>query len=149
MLSRACYAVGSMSHIHSTDTLRSIYFAYFHSILKYGIIFWGNLPTVKYLLCRRELLDLLLVSTSSSHRNLIMSLEILPLPCKYIFTLMNFAVNKQELFQINSAIETIFIQQLPTFHVFFFLKKCILCCHQNLQQSTIKSQSLTNKKNLK
>jgi hypothetical protein len=46
-LSRACYAIRSMSHISSTDTLKSIYFAYFHSIMKYGIIFWGNSPNSK------------------------------------------------------------------------------------------------------
>jgi hypothetical protein len=28
-------------HIYNNDTLRSIYFAYFHSIASYGIIFWG------------------------------------------------------------------------------------------------------------
>jgi hypothetical protein len=39
-LSRACYAIRSVSHISST--LKSIYFAYFNSIMKYGIIFWGN-----------------------------------------------------------------------------------------------------------
>jgi hypothetical protein len=31
-----------MFHISNTETLKSIYFAYFHSIMKYGIIFWGN-----------------------------------------------------------------------------------------------------------
>jgi len=36
-----------MSHIGSIDTLKSIYFAYFHSIMKYGIIFWGNSPSSK------------------------------------------------------------------------------------------------------
>ena len=40
-LSGPCYAVQSMviSNIH---TLRSIYSAYVNSIIKYGIIFWGN-----------------------------------------------------------------------------------------------------------
>jgi NADH:ubiquinone oxidoreductase subunit B-like Fe-S oxidoreductase len=38
-LSRPCCAIRSMSHISSTDTHKSIYFAYFHSIMKYGIIF--------------------------------------------------------------------------------------------------------------
>jgi hypothetical protein len=32
-----------LSHISATLTpLKSIYFAYFRSIMKYGIIFWGN-----------------------------------------------------------------------------------------------------------
>jgi hypothetical protein len=34
-LSRTCYAIRSMSHISSTDILKSIYFAYLHSIMKY------------------------------------------------------------------------------------------------------------------
>jgi hypothetical protein len=41
-LSGACYAVTSMFHISNITTLNSIYFACFHSIIKYGIIFWGN-----------------------------------------------------------------------------------------------------------
>jgi hypothetical protein len=38
-LSSACYAVRSMLHVSNTHTLKSIYFAYFHSLMKYGTIF--------------------------------------------------------------------------------------------------------------
>jgi len=40
-LSGACYAVRSMVHISdiNINTLKSIYYAYFHSVIKYGIIF--------------------------------------------------------------------------------------------------------------
>jgi hypothetical protein len=41
-LSRACYAVRFLSHISNIDTLKLIYFAYFHPLMKYQIIFWGN-----------------------------------------------------------------------------------------------------------
>jgi hypothetical protein len=41
-LNGACYAVRSMVRISDITTLKSIYFAYFHSIIKYGTIFWGN-----------------------------------------------------------------------------------------------------------
>jgi hypothetical protein len=41
-LSRACYAVRSLLDISNTDSLKSIYFANFQFLLKYGIIFWGN-----------------------------------------------------------------------------------------------------------
>lgn len=47
-LSEACYAIRVMSHISNTDTFKTIYFAYFHSIIKYKIIFWDNLPPTKY-----------------------------------------------------------------------------------------------------
>jgi hypothetical protein len=43
-LSGACYAVRSMLHISNIDTLKSIYFAYFHFLMKYGIILGGNSP---------------------------------------------------------------------------------------------------------
>jgi hypothetical protein len=68
-LSRTCYAIRLMSHISSTDTLKSIYFVYFHSIMKYGITFFWAIPsTVKLCsLCRREMLDLLLVSSLGIH----------------------------------------------------------------------------------
>jgi hypothetical protein len=41
-LNGASYEVRSMLHISNTDTLRSIYFTYFLSLMKYGIIFWDN-----------------------------------------------------------------------------------------------------------
>ena len=41
-LSVACYMVRQMLHICNNDTLRSTSFAYFHSIVSYGIILWGN-----------------------------------------------------------------------------------------------------------
>jgi hypothetical protein len=29
-------------YISNSNTLKSMYYAHFHSIIKYGIIFWGN-----------------------------------------------------------------------------------------------------------
>jgi hypothetical protein len=42
-LSGACYAIRSVVHINNINTLKSIYFAYFNSIIKCGIIFGGSL----------------------------------------------------------------------------------------------------------
>ena len=41
-LSGACYAVSFMAHISNINTHKSIYNAYFHCIIKYGIILGGN-----------------------------------------------------------------------------------------------------------
>jgi hypothetical protein len=61
-----------------------------------------------------------------------MSLGILPLPCEYIFTLMNFVVNNQEHFQTNLAIHIVNTRNRdhlhrPTANLFMFSKKWILC----------------------
>ena len=41
-LSTACYAIRYGKHFMYQDTLRTIYFSYFHSILLYGTVFWHN-----------------------------------------------------------------------------------------------------------
>jgi hypothetical protein len=107
----------------STDTLKSIYFVYVHSIMKYGIIFWGNFPNSKmiFTLQKRTVRTIAGLKSRNSYRNLLMRLEILPLPCKYTFTVMNSVVNNQDKFSSTVStlrIGNIFIDQLPNFHVF-------------------------------
>ena len=41
-LSGVCYAVKSMVHISNINTFKSVCYAYLHSIIKCGVIFWGN-----------------------------------------------------------------------------------------------------------
>jgi hypothetical protein len=41
-LSSACFAMRNITSLMKTETLKLVYFAYFHSIMSYEIIFWGN-----------------------------------------------------------------------------------------------------------
>jgi hypothetical protein len=41
-LNSACYVIRSLKSIISLENLRMIYFSSVHSIISYGIIFWGN-----------------------------------------------------------------------------------------------------------
>jgi hypothetical protein len=118
MILNDTYSIRSMSHIISTDTLKSIYFTYFHSIIKYGIIFGGNSPNSKmvFTLQNRTVRIIAGVKSRNSCRNLFMRLEILPLPSEYIFTLMNFVVNNQEHFHTNSAIHCVNTRNRDHFH---------------------------------
>jgi len=43
-LSAATFAMRVVQPLLSLDSLKLIYYFYFHSILSYGIIFWGNTP---------------------------------------------------------------------------------------------------------
>jgi hypothetical protein len=45
-LSSVCYVVRELSNILNIVTLRIVYFAYFQSLLNYGISFWGSSSTV-------------------------------------------------------------------------------------------------------
>jgi hypothetical protein len=77
--------------------------------MKYGMIFGGNSPSSKmiFTLQKRTVRIIADVKSRNSRRNLFMRLEILPLPCEYIFTLMNFVVNNQEHFETNLVIHSV------------------------------------------
>ena len=48
-LSSACYAIRILTAFMPEDTLKMIYYAYVHSIITYGIIFWGDSPHSDYI----------------------------------------------------------------------------------------------------
>jgi hypothetical protein len=41
-LSKACYVIRNMKHYMSISVLKVIYYSFFHSLMSYGIILWGN-----------------------------------------------------------------------------------------------------------
>jgi hypothetical protein len=75
-------------------------------VWKYGIIFWGNSNYV----CRVFTLQMIIirimsgVGAKSSCRNLFKKLDILPVSCEYIFSLMKFLIENQEKFQPNLSV---------------------------------------------
>jgi hypothetical protein len=42
-LSKACYIIRNAKIYMSVSSLKVIYYAFFHLVMSYGIIFWGNL----------------------------------------------------------------------------------------------------------
>ena len=108
-LSRACYAVRFMLHISNTDTLKSIYFAYFHSLMKYGIIFWGNSSDSKkvFTLQKKIVRIMMGVKSRNSCRDLFKRLQILTFPCEYIYSLINLITNNEEHFQTNADVHSV------------------------------------------
>jgi hypothetical protein len=60
-LSRACYVVRSMVHISNSNIPKSINYAYFHSIVKYGIIMWSSSSNSGKIFTLREKIELWLV----------------------------------------------------------------------------------------
>jgi len=142
-LSVACYAVRSMVHISIINTLKSIYYAYFHSITKRGIIFWGNSSNSgKIFTVQKKTVSLMTgAQARTSHRSPFKHLEILPVPCQYILSLTNFIINNQKIFQTNSSIHNINTRNKhhlhrPNANLSCFQKKYILCWHTNIQQFT-------------
>jgi hypothetical protein len=47
-LNSACFAIRSLKSLLTIDDLEIVYLAYVHSIITYGIAFWGNATNSKY-----------------------------------------------------------------------------------------------------
>ena len=77
------------------------YFAYFHSIIRYGNIFWGNstISCKVFKLQKRVIRIIYGAEQRASCRGLFWKLEILPVPCQYILSLMLFIIDNPNNFQ--------------------------------------------------
>jgi len=54
-LTKACYAIRSVKPFMSLEEVRMTYFSYVHSVLSYGIIFWGiHLIVIVFLKFRKK-----------------------------------------------------------------------------------------------
>ena len=79
-----------------------VYIAYFHSVLKYGLIFWGKCTDIghAFILLKRIVRTLAGVGYSSN-TGLFKKFDILPALCQYILSLMVLLVDNLEYFQTN------------------------------------------------
>jgi len=86
ILNKNYYAIQSRKSLTSINTLRSIYFANFHSHLRYGILFWGgDSQSTKVFKLQKKVVRLICnVNRKTSCRELFRTMSILPVPCVYI-----------------------------------------------------------------
>ena len=68
-LSSVFYIMRRLSHLLNIQTLRTVYFAHFHSLVNYRIIFWGNTSSMhKVFLIKKTLKTMLGISSKRSCR---------------------------------------------------------------------------------
>jgi hypothetical protein len=85
-LGSASYAVRAIKPYTLLESMRTVYFSYFHSIMTYGLIFWGNSPLcIRIFRLQKRVIRIITNSRSSdSCRELFKKLKILPLCSQYI-----------------------------------------------------------------
>jgi len=90
----AYFAMRLVQPFASQQMLWIIYFSYFHSIMSYGLIFWGHSPhSVRVFRLQKRIIIIMTGSRSrDSCRTLFICLKILPLPSLYIFLLLRFVI---------------------------------------------------------
>jgi hypothetical protein len=87
------------------------YFSYAHSVLSYGIIFWGNLHAhlINSIFKIQNRIIRIITNSGSRDtcRHLFKQLRILSLPSQYIFSLLVFVIKNRDFFQSNSEIHNL------------------------------------------
>jgi len=93
----------------NSNTLKMIYFTYFHTVMEYGIIFWGvSVQSKRIFQQQKRIIRIMTGSTSRiSCRTLFWKLEILTLTSQYILSLMRFLSSNLELFTFNTSVHNI------------------------------------------
>jgi hypothetical protein len=86
--------------------LRMIYFSYVHSVMSYGIIFWGYSQHSNSIFKIQKRIIRIITNTGSrdSCLQIFKQLQILSLPSQYIFSLLVFVNKNRVIFQSNSEI---------------------------------------------
>jgi len=93
----------------SLDVLRSTYFSCAHSILSYGIIFWGNSSYSDdiYKIQKRIIRIIMNLSRNASCRQLFKDLNILPIKSQYIYLILLFVTKRKDQFLTHTYIKSI------------------------------------------
>ena len=108
-LNSACSVIRSLKSFISVKNLRIIYFSYVHSIITYGIIFWGISPYSHgiFKLQNRVIRIIMNADNRESCHQFFKKLQILPLYSQYIKSIALFVVKNIDEFVSNSELHSI------------------------------------------
>jgi hypothetical protein len=108
-LNKACYAIRPIKPFMSLDVMKMIYYSYVHSVISYGVIFWGNshLSDSIFKLQKRIIRVTTISGRRDSCRDLLKKLQILPLLSQYIFSLLVFVNKNRSCFISNCEVHDI------------------------------------------
>ena len=111
-LSSATFAIRTVKPYLSQDSLKMIYYSYFHSIMTYGIILGGNsrYSNTIFRLQKKIIRIIMGLRNRDSCRDHFKKLKILPLQSQYILSLLLFVVSNRSYFKENSVYTTLILE---------------------------------------
>ena len=117
-LCKACYVLRCIRLLKSQDTLISVYKTYFHSLISYGIVFWGNSSNSLHVFWLQKRAFRIITGSRprDSCRGVFKKMRILPLQSQYILSLLLFIVNNKNFSHVNSEIHGLNITKNSNLH---------------------------------
>jgi hypothetical protein len=102
-LTTICFVIRSVRPYMTQSSLVNICYSLFHSVLSYGIVFWGQATNTKKLFILQKRVVCLMTGYGYRHScwNLFKQLGILPLKSRYIYSVLLFVSKNWKLFTTN------------------------------------------------
>ena len=100
-LRKACYKIRNAKTYMSASSFKVIYHAFFHSVMSYGIIFWGKLVAQLHNFQNTKNKAIRIMEGCGNRvscRNLFKKLQILLLTSQYMLSLLIFVVQNEIFF---------------------------------------------------
>jgi hypothetical protein len=100
-LNKASYVISVLKPLLSLEALKMVYFSTVHSIISYGIIFWG-ISAYSKIIFKTQKRRVRIITNSDNRdscRELFKKLSILPLQSQYILSLLMFVVKNKDSFK--------------------------------------------------
>ena len=118
-LNKIGFLIGSLKSYTSLNTLKTIYFAHFHSLLSYGIIFWGHFSNcIRIFRIQKRILRLMVgIKPSVSCKSYFRSLNILTLQSVYIHEVLVQMYIQINMHQTNLQIHDHNTRNKANFHI--------------------------------
>jgi hypothetical protein len=103
------YMIQSLRPVLELKILKQIYYSYVHSLLNYGIMFWGISPNSRttFITQKRILRSIVGAKPNHSCKEIFKKLEILTLYSQYIYSTLIFVVRYKDKFIINTEVHEI------------------------------------------
>jgi hypothetical protein len=119
-LSLACYMIRNIKPLMSLNTLKNIYHSYFHSVMTYGLIYWGNSSYAEKVFKMQKRVIRLIKGCGyrESCRDHFKEMNILPLKSQYIYSLMTFVTKNHDKFVINKNYYEVNARQNVNLHMY-------------------------------
>ena len=93
-----CFIMRKFVHILSIETLKGVYFAHFHSLIKFWIVLWWSSTTKKIL---RTMLG---IYPRCFYKGWFVKLHMLPVRSLCSFSLIMFLINNVDIFKTNLSL---------------------------------------------
>ena len=108
-LSSAVYAIKKIRQLTNVDTARLVYFSYFHSIMSYGILLWGNAADINsiFILQKRAIRSIYNLGSRATLRELFKEIKILTVASQYIYANILHVYQNLQFYDTNGDVHNI------------------------------------------